>query len=137
MTRVERSRRGRSENTVRGHHALVTWAEAMGPERRLGIERSPIVRRGSRPAPRGYRPERRRGPSDLTARERRSLRRAGKSDAGDALAIARVALREPHLGPVPMPGLSEDLEWPPSRPRRSWVRRATLVASARHPRSLP
>ena len=43
-------------------------------------------------------------------RERRHLRRAGKTDAGDALAIARVALREPGLGPVPMPGLAEDLK---------------------------
>jgi transposase len=97
-------------NTVHDHATLVTWAEAMGPERRIGIEGSGsygaalarlLVGAGERVVE---------VPSNLTARERRSLRRAGKTDAGDALAIARVALREPDLGPVPMPGLSEDLK---------------------------
>ena len=46
----------------------------------------------------------------LTDRERRHLRRAGKCDPGDALAIARVALREEGLAPVPMPGITEDLK---------------------------
>src|SRR5450756_163936 len=49
-------------------------------------------------------------PAILTERERRHLRRAGKSDPGDALAIARVALREAGLGPIPMPGITEDLK---------------------------
>ena len=44
-------------------------------------------------------------PANLTERERRHLRRAGKTDAGDALAIARVALREPGLGPVQLGSL--------------------------------
>ena len=48
-------------------------------------------------------------PANLTERERRHLRHAGKTDASDALAIARVALREPGRGPVPMPGLAPDL----------------------------
>ena len=39
-------------------------------------------------------------PATLTDRERRHLRRRGKSDPADALAIARVVLREP----TPPPG---------------------------------
>jgi transposase len=97
-------------NTVRGHGALVAWAGAIGSLRRFGIEGSGsygaalarlLVATGESVVE---------VPSTLTARERRSLRRAGKSDAGDALTIARVALREPDRGPVPMPGLSEDLK---------------------------
>jgi len=49
-------------------------------------------------------------PAILTQRERRHLRRAGKSDPGDALAIARVALREQSLGPVKVAGVAEDLK---------------------------
>ena len=39
-------------------------------------------------------------PPQLSRRERVRTRRAGKSDPGDALAIARVTLREPELPPV-------------------------------------
>jgi transposase len=39
-------------------------------------------------------------PPQLSHRERRRTRRAGKSDPGDALAIARVTLREADLPPV-------------------------------------
>jgi len=39
-------------------------------------------------------------PPQLSHRERSRTRRAGKSDPGDALAIARVTLREPELPPV-------------------------------------
>ncbi len=46
----------------------------------------------------------------LTDRERRHLSRAGKSDPGDALAIARVALREQGLGPARLAGITEDLK---------------------------
>jgi len=93
-----------------GHAGLVRWAEARGPERRFGIEGSGsygavlarlLVSAGEVVVE---------VPAILTERERRHLRRAGKSDPGDALAIARVALREPGLGPVPMPGIAEDLK---------------------------
>ena len=97
-------------NTVRGHRVLMAWADTMGPQRRFGIEGSGsygaalarlLVDGGECVVE---------VPSNLTARERRSLRRAGKTDAGDALAIARVVLREPTLGPVPMPGMAADLK---------------------------
>ncbi len=48
-------------------------------------------------------------PSRLTARERRRLKQPGKSDPSDALAIARLTLREPGLGPVLVGGTPEDL----------------------------
>ena len=48
-------------------------------------------------------------PSALTARERRRLRTPGKSDPGDALAIARVALREDHLPKPASTGWSRSL----------------------------
>jgi Transposase len=80
-------------NDRQGHVGLLRWAQAHGSERRFGIEGSGsygaalgrlLVAAGERVVE---------VPAVLTDRERRHLRRAGKSDPGDALAIARVALR--------------------------------------------
>lgn len=49
-------------------------------------------------------------PPQLSHRERLRTRRAGKSDPGDALAIARVTLREPDLPPVRLPDASRELQ---------------------------
>jgi transposase len=50
-------------------------------------------------------------PPRLTAPERRSGRRRGKSDSIDALAVARAALREPRLdGPHPQEPLLRELK---------------------------
>jgi len=97
-------------NDRQGHLQLLHWAEVQGPERRIGIEGAgsygaPLARllvaAGEQVVE---------VPPTLCDRERRHLRRAGKSDPADALAIARVVLREGSLGPVPLPGLSEDLK---------------------------
>jgi transposase len=48
-------------------------------------------------------------PPQLSHRERIRTRRAGKSDAGDALAIARVTLREASLPPVRIADASREL----------------------------
>jgi transposase len=49
-------------------------------------------------------------PSQLTAVGRRSARYGGKDDQGDALVIARVALREPKLSRVQVAHLDTDLK---------------------------
>jgi transposase len=49
-------------------------------------------------------------PPQLSHRERIRTRRAGKSDPGDALAIARVTLREAALPPVRLPDASHELQ---------------------------
>ena len=49
-------------------------------------------------------------PASLTRRERRHQRAAGKSDATDALAIARVTLREETLPPLRPAGQTRDLK---------------------------
>jgi transposase len=49
-------------------------------------------------------------PPQLSHRERIRTRRAGKSDPGDALAIARVALREAELPPVRTADASRELK---------------------------
>ncbi|HEX4448289.1 MAG TPA: IS110 family transposase [Polyangiaceae bacterium] len=49
-------------------------------------------------------------PASLTRRERRYGRAAGKSDAGDALAIARVTLREERLPVLRQAGPTRDLK---------------------------
>ena len=48
-------------------------------------------------------------PSRLTARDRRSDRKAGKNDVQDAVIIARIVARDDDLPPIRTPGASEDL----------------------------
>jgi transposase len=96
-------------NDRAGHRAFVRWASGLGPERRVGIEGGGsfgaafargLVRHGEQVVE---------VPGRLTARERGRLARPGKSDPGDALAIARITLRENRLGPVSRDGRAEDL----------------------------
>jgi len=83
-----------------GFAALATWADLVAPGATIGIEGSAsygaalahhLVAAGVVV---------REVPPHLSRRERRRTRRAGKSDPGDALAIARVTLREADLPPV-------------------------------------
>lgn len=88
------------DNNPAGHRALLEWSQVMAPQSRVGIEGSASF---GAPAARfllaaGL--EVREVPPHLSRRERLRTRRAGKSDPGDALAIARVALREGELPPV-------------------------------------
>ena len=83
-----------------GFAELTVWADAVAPGAMIGIEGS-----ASYGAPLAHHlvtagQTVREVPPQLSRRERGRSRRAGKSDPGDALAIARVALREPDLPPV-------------------------------------
>jgi transposase len=80
-----------------GHERLLEWARALGEERTFALEdcrhvsgrlERELLARGERVI---------RVPPKLMAGARRSQREFGKSDPIDALAVARAALREPHL----------------------------------------
>jgi transposase len=87
-------------NDPAGHAALAAWADRVAPGVTLGFEGSSTF--GAAAA----RTIERRGftvrevPPQLSRRERHRTRRAGKSDPGDALAIARVTAREAELPPI-------------------------------------
>ena len=96
-------------NDPSGHRDLLTWASS-GPAVIVGIEGSAsfgaalarfVVAAGLTV---------REVPPQLSRRERIRTRRAGKSDPGDALAIARVTLREPDLPPVRLVDASLELQ---------------------------
>lgn len=87
-------------NDPAGHVQLAAWARASAPGGRLGFEGSSSY--GAAAArlldEAGF--DVREVPPHLSRRERIRTRRAGKSDPGDALAIARVTARETDLPPI-------------------------------------
>ncbi len=92
-----------------GFVELAAWAGGVAPEGRIGIEGS-----ASYGAPVAHHLIAagfvvREVPPHLSRRERGRSRRPGKSDPGDALAIARVTLREPDLPPVRLEDRSTEL----------------------------
>lgn len=97
-------------NSPAGHRAFARWLRALPLPRRVGIEGS-----GSFGAALSQRllaagEEVREVPAILTHRERRRTGRPGKSDPADALAIARVVLREEDLPRVRGPLGYRDLK---------------------------
>jgi transposase len=101
------------ELTVRGdeegHARLLEWARELGGERRFALEDCRqvscrlerfLVGRGERVV---------RVPPKLMAGARRAARSRGKSDAIDALAVARAAIREPDLPAAQLEGASREL----------------------------
>src|SRR5438128_2257243 len=87
-------------NDPAGHLAFVEWAHSVAPGATVGVEGS-----SSFGAPLARSAERaglvvREVPPHLSRAERRRTRRPGKSDPGDALAIARVTAREHNLPPI-------------------------------------
>jgi transposase len=92
-----------------GFAELAAWAGGVAPEATIGIEGS-----ASYGAPVAHHLVAagfavREVPPQLSRRERGRSRRPGKSDPGDALAIARVTLREPDLPPVRLEDRSTEL----------------------------
>jgi len=87
-------------NDPAGHTELAAWATRVAPGATLGFEGSSTFgAAAARSIERlGYTV--REVPPQLSRRERHRTRRAGKSDPGDALAIARVTARERDLPPI-------------------------------------
>lgn len=97
-------------NDPAGHRALAAWSRAVAPGALIGVEGSASY---GAPAARHLLAAGlavREVPPHLSRRERIHTRRPGKSDAGDALAIARVTLRETHLPPVRLDDASRELQ---------------------------
>jgi transposase len=98
------------DNNPSGHAALLAWAEAIAPGARIGLEGSA----GYGAAAARFLLDRGRTvcevPPQLSHRERVRTRRAGKSDPGDALAIARVTAREAFLPPIRLADGSRELQ---------------------------
>ena len=97
-------------NEPAGFEALLGWLHGLGELTRVGLEGSAgygaaaarFLLAAGLPALEV--------PPQLSHRERIRSRRAGKSDPGDALAIARVALRELELPPVRTADASRELK---------------------------
>jgi transposase len=97
-------------NDPRGHAALLSWTQRQPPPRRVGIEGAGsfgaalaevLLAAGEAVVE---------VPAQFTDRERRSLIQRGKSDPGDALAIARLTAREARLPALRRPGILADLK---------------------------
>ena len=84
-------------NSASGHRAFERWLRALPLPRRIGIEGSGSFGAGLAQRLAAAGEEVREVPAVLTYRERRRTGRPGKSDPADALAIARVVLREERL----------------------------------------
>jgi len=96
-------------NDPKGHLAFIAWARSKAPEATIGIEGS-----SSYGAPLARAAQQaglcvREVPPHLSRAERRRTRRPGKSDPGDALAIARVTAREANLPPIRLPDQTTEL----------------------------
>jgi transposase len=96
-------------NDPAGHGAFIAWARSIAPDATIGIEGS-----SSFGASLARSVERaglavREVPPHLSRVERQRTRRPGKSDPGDALAIARVTARETNLPPIRLPDRTSEL----------------------------
>ena len=117
-------------NDPAGHTALAGWAAELGVER-IGLEGSSSFGAAAARhlAAAGF--DACEVPPHLSRRERIRTRRAGKSDPGDALAIARVAAREPDLPPIRLADRSTEIGLLLSA-REDLVREATRVRNRLH-----
>jgi transposase len=96
-------------NDPAGHLSFIAWARSIEPEATIGIEGSssfgaPLAR-AAQSAGHCVREV----PPHLSRFERRRTRRPGKSDPGDALAIARVTARETNLPPIRLPDRTNEI----------------------------
>jgi transposase len=97
-------------NSPVGHRKIVAWLGKKGAAECVGIEGAGQYGAGlvrALTAAGGF--DVREVPTHFTARERRRGRQRGKSDAIDALAIARIVARERHLPPAVKPDHAMEL----------------------------
>jgi transposase len=96
-------------NDPTGHEAIWTWVQAAAPGATIGIEGSSRFGAAVARSLLAHGATVREVPPQLTYRERGRTRLPGKSDPGDALAIARVAARERALPPVRLADRTVDI----------------------------
>jgi transposase len=92
-----------------GLATLVAWVGEVAPGATVGVEGSSSYGAPAARVLHAAGVDVREVPPHLSRRERGRTRRPGKSDPGDALAIARVTLHEPDLPPVRLEDPSEEL----------------------------
>jgi transposase len=96
-------------NEPAGFAALLAWLREHGGVERIGLEGSASYGAGAARFLLAAGEAAVEVPPQLSHRERLRTRRAGKSDPGDALAIARVTQREAELPPVRLPDASREI----------------------------
>jgi transposase len=96
-------------NDARAHEALLAWTQSAAAQATVGIEGSSRYGAAAARFLLAAGVAVREVPPQLTYRERGRTRLPGKSDPGDALAIARVAAREPDLPPVRLSDRTVDI----------------------------
>lgn len=92
-----------------GHERLLAWARALRAQRRFALEDCRRVSGSLERMLIGHGETVVRVPPKLMAGTRRSARERGKSDAIDAAAVARAALREPDLPVACLEGASREI----------------------------
>jgi transposase len=92
-----------------GFTAVLAWLRDHGGVERIGLEGSASYGAGAARFLLAAGEAAVEVPPQLSHRERLRTRRAGKSDPGDALAIARVTQREAELPPVRLPDASREI----------------------------
>lgn len=92
-----------------GHDELLTWAQTMDEDRVWAIEDVRNMSGGLERMLLEAGESVLRVPPKLMAAERKAVRSFGKSDAIDALAIARAAVREPDLPVAALPGIEREI----------------------------
>jgi transposase len=97
-------------NNPPGHLAFIAWARSITPTAMIGIEGSSSYGAPLAWAVQGAGLSVREVPPHLSRAERQRTRRPGKSDPGDALAIARVTARETNLPPIRLPDPTSELK---------------------------
>jgi transposase len=119
------------ENTPSGHEQLVGWLGELAAGARCGMELSGGIARGLAVALGVAGHAVVAVPPRLSSREARRLRSRGKADPSDALAVARVTLREPDLPAVRIGDAEEDLKLLVDHRDQLWSER-TRVANRLH-----